>query len=253
MENGILKEDASYTIAGIYYDMFYSAIVVGTVGLIIGVLVMLFFKDRKAFVRPVSLWSFIAKLNYLYIPVCFAALFGLFGAVYSFQSKVDNLVDFSAETFMKSAEKALPSIDSMVLRLNPFSELKDEVYAVIQEGKPTKSYYINKILGGLSYHYVVMIANELGYPETVKGVQQMAKENNFSNPDEDLLRRIPNAAKSYYWVFFRGAYWDAFWSVFPYFLIPVAEYGLFRLISWIFRLSTPGKNPNLEAETSEFV
>ncbi|MCR9098978.1 MAG: hypothetical protein NXI25_03440 [bacterium] len=253
MENGILKEAASYTIAGIYYDMFYSAIIVGAVGLIVGGLVMLFLKDRKAFVRPVSLWTFIAKLNYLYIPVCFAALFGLFGAVYSFQSKVDNLVDFSSETFMKSGEKALPSVDSLAHRLNPLFELKDEIYAVVQEEKPTESYYINKILGGLSYHYVVMIAKELGYPETVEGVQQMAKENSFSNPDEALLRRIPKAAKSYYWVFFRGAYWDAFWRVFPYVLIPVAEYALYRLVSWVFRISTPGKNPNLEAETSEFV
>lgn len=253
MENGILKEGASYSIAGIYYDMFYSAIVVGAVGLIVGVLVMLFFKDRKAFIRPISLWTFIAKLNYLYIPACFAALFGLFGAVYSFQSNVDNLVDFSSETFMKSGEKALPVVDSLVHRLNPFSELKDEVYAVVQEEKPSESYYLNRILGSLSYHYVVMIANELGYPETVKGVQQMAKENNFSNPDEKLLRRLPEAAKSYYWVFFRGAYWDAFWSVFPYFLIPVGEYGLYRLVSWIFRKSTPGTGPNLEEEASEFV
>lgn len=253
MENGIIKEGASYSIVGIYYDMFYSAIVVGAVGLIVGVLVMLFFKDRKAFIRPNSLWTFIAKLNYLYIPACFAALFGLFGAVYSFQSNVDNLVDFSAETFMRSGEKALPAIDSMVHQLNTFSALEDEVYKYVQEVESTESYYLNRVFGYVTYHYTRMIANELGYPDTVEGVQQMAKENNFSDPDEELLRQMPEAAKSYYWVFFRRAYWDAFWTVFPYFLIPVGEYGLFRLVSWIFRKSAPGTDPNLEEETSEFV
>lgn len=253
MENGILKEGASYSLAGIYYDMFYSAIIVGAVGLIVGVLVMLFFKDRKAFIRPNSLWTFIAKLNYLYIPACFAVLFGLFGAVYSFQSKVDNLVDFSAETFMKSGEKALPSIDSMVHQLNTFSELEDEIYKFVQEGEPTESYYLNRVFGFVTYHYTSMLANELGYPYTVAGVQQMAKENNFSDPDEDLLLQIPIAAKSYYWVFFRRAYWDAFWTVFPYFLIPVGEYGLYRFVRWVFRKSPPDTGLNLEEKASEFV
>lgn len=253
MENGVLKEGASYSIAGIYYDMFYSAIIVGAVGLIVGVFVMLFFKDRKAFIRPNALWTFIAKLNYLYIPICFAVLFGLFGAVYSFQSKVDSLVDFSAETFMKSGERALPSVDSMVHQLNTFSELEDEIYRYVQERELTESYYLSRVFGFVVHHYTRMLANELGYPYTVAGVQQMAKENNFSNPDEDILRRIPEAAKSYYWVFFRSAYWDAFWTVFPYFLIPVGEYGLYRLVRWVFRISKPGTGPNLEEEASEFV
>jgi len=251
MENGILYEDASYSVAGIFYDMFYMGIIVGAVGLIFGVLVTLFFKDRGMFVRSNSTWSFIAKLNYLYIPVCFAALFGLVGAVYSFQYKVDNLVDFSEESFMRSGEKFLPAIDSLSHQFNTFSELEDEIYEAVREDSATDFYYLNKLVSLVVYHGIKMLTNELGYPDTVAGVQQMAEENNFSNPSEDLLRRLPEAANSYYWVFFRSAYWNAFWTVFPYFLIPVGEYGLFLLVVRVNR--TNGRKTDLEKDTPGYV
>jgi heme/copper-type cytochrome/quinol oxidase subunit 2 len=74
-----LYQEISGAISNFMYTWFFTFIGIGVLGLIIGIVVVVALEYRKMFERPNSFWGFLAKLNYIYTPVCFAALFGLLG------------------------------------------------------------------------------------------------------------------------------------------------------------------------------
>lgn len=225
-----LYQEISASISNLFHIWYYTVLIMGAFGLIAGIILVTILRHKKAFQRPYSLWTFVAKLNYLYTPACFAALFGLFGAIYGVQHRVDRLLDYSANSISASGTEMLPLIDTLAPHLNAAADLDDAIYGFLEK-ESSGGYFENQVLGFIIKHYTYMVLNELGYPSTVEGVRQMAQENNFKAPTEGLIQKLPSAAKAYCGVFFSRAYLNAFLEVLPYLLIPVAEFALFWLIS----------------------
>ena len=227
-----LYQEVSGSISEHFYVWCYTVLITGAIGLVLGIVLVAILRSKKAFQRPHSLWTLVAKLNYLYMPICFATLFGLFGAIYGIQNRVYSLVDFSTNSISALGTEMLPLIDTMAPNLNSFDDLKDAINRVVYE-EHSDDYYKYLMVSFIINHYTQMMLNELGYPSTVEGVRQMVQENNFEAPGEDLIQRLPNAAKSYYGIFFTRTYIDAFLALLPYLLIPIAEFTLFWLVSFL--------------------
>jgi hypothetical protein len=225
-----LTEMISDAVSYFFGVVFLTATGAGVIGLIAGIIAVIVMGRKGVFNRPYAAWTSFAKLNYIYTPVCFTVLFGLMGAIYGVQTQMDDWVDSSAWPITVVGEHVLPMVEFMSRGLNTYGDLDDAIYTYVDE--MFEGYgYLDRSFGFFFSHYIHMLLNEFGYPETVAGVQQMADAHSFTNPSTVTLQRLPSAVKSYYGVFFRKVYIDALWAVFPYFLIPAAEYVFFWFVS----------------------
>jgi len=201
----------------------------GIMGLITGIIVVVVLGRNGVFTRSFAAWTSFAKLNYIFIPVCFTVMLGLMGAIYGVQIQMDDWVDYTAMPITAIGKKALPVVQFMGAELSTYGELDDAIYDFADtmfEGHG----YLDRACGFFFNHYTHMLLNEFGYSETVAGLVQMANAHDFANPSPATIQRLPNAVKSYYGVAFREGYLHVFWMVFPYLLIPVVEYALFWFI-----------------------
>lgn len=224
-----LTEMISDAISYFFGVVFLTTAGAGIMGLITGIIVVVVLGRKGVFTRSFAAWTSFAKLNYLFIPVCFTVMFGLMGAIYGVQTQMDDWVDNAAMPITAVGENVLPMVGFMGRELNTYGELDDAIYTYVDE--MFEGYgYLDRTCGFFFSHYTHMLLNEFGYPETVAGLIQMANTHDFASPSPAAIQRLPNAVKSYYGVAFRDGYLHVFWMVLPYLLIPVGEYVLFRLI-----------------------
>ncbi len=241
MDTNWLYQIISNAVSAFFSETFFSSLGMGLVGLITGIITVIVLERRGMFSRPNTLWPFIAKLNYLYMPVCFAAMFAVSGAIYGIQSQAEDWIDYSAEPVIAFGEGVLPIVEKMGQDLSSHSDLDGALYLFADELFEEYG-FLDFTLGFIFKHGIHMLLEEFGYPETIDGVVKMSREHDFAEPTTATLQRIPNAIKSYLGVFFNKVYLHAFLSMFPYLLIPLAEYLLFQLISRV---------RNREEETSD--
>jgi hypothetical protein len=230
MDTNWLYQIISNAVSAFFSEIFFSSLGLGFFGLVTGIIVVIVLKRRGMLSRPNTMWSFVAKLNYLYLPVCFAGMFAVVGAIYGLQSQAEDWIDFSAGPVMAFGENALPVVEKMGHELSTRSDLDDALYLFADEFFEDYG-VLDFTLGFVFKHCIHMLLGEFGYPETVAGLIQMSQEHNFAAPTAETLQRIPDAVKSYSGVFFNKVYLNVFFSMFPYLLIPIAEYILFLLIT----------------------
>jgi len=221
-----LYQEISGALSAFMYTWFFTFIGIGVLGLIIGIVIVVALEYRKMFERPNPFWGFLAKLNYIYTPVCFAALFGLVGAIYGIQAQADRWIDYSVEPIIASGKEMLPVLHTIAPRLDASADLDDAVYRLMEDGYQG-SYVEKKILSFVINHYSYMVLHGLDYPRTVSGLRQLARDHQLEESDSQLLQQLPGAFKSYYGIFFNGLYKKAVLDLLPYLLIPVAEFMLF--------------------------
>ncbi|MBV6655912.1 MAG: hypothetical protein KI786_19220 [Mameliella sp.] len=230
MDLNWLYQTASNAISTIFSEIFFTSLGMSFLGLVSGIIVIVVLRRKGVFSRPNMFWSFLAKLNYLFIPVCFTALFGVLGGIYGLQSQTEEWIDYSAQPVMAFGEQILPVVGEMGEELSAYSNL-DEAISGFSEANLNQGGFFDFTIGYMLNHGIHMLLEEFGYPETVSGIIQMTKENNFSEPAAATLQRIPEAVKSYHGVFFQKIYLTTILAFVPYLLIPIAEYALFLIIS----------------------
>lgn len=84
------------------------------IGFVSGLCLIIAAKKNGWFKRNNVFWSFIARLNYVYIPVLFLALGGFFGAVRGIHKISGNFIDTSTQPIVAYAQGYLPQIQDFV-------------------------------------------------------------------------------------------------------------------------------------------
>ena len=239
MDLNWLYQLVSNAISAIFGEIIFTSLCMSFLGLVSGIIVVVVLRRKGVFSRPNMLWSSLAKLNYLFIPVCFTALFGVTGGIFGIQSQTEEWIDYSSKPVIAFGEQILPVVGKMGEELSAYSNLDEAIYG-FSEANLNQNGFFDFALGYIFNHGIHMLLEEFGYPETIGGIIQMTEEQNFSEPAAATLQRIPEAVKSYHGAFFQKIYLQTILVFFPYLLIPIAEYILFLMISRV-----KHKNPGI--------
>jgi hypothetical protein len=236
------------------WSIFSNGLLFGFIGLCGGIALVVFMSKRKLFKRSHSLWTFVAKLNYVYTPICLALLMAAMGVIFGAQKQVNRWIDSTTQPIVTYSTVILPTLASLDEQLDRSLTLEE---MVIQEFgmNEEEAGYKGQAYNRFNTVYVKAILAELGYPLEIDGLIRMLREKDLSQVSAASLQGIPVSIKRYCGSYFWAGYvW--IWMVFlPFLLIPVGELLIFLIVDRhtpkMVEVEPPFPGPdlpNLEAE-----
>lgn len=226
--NWLLQEISSHA-----YDFLWSCIntslFFGVIGLAAGIFLIVKGRRRNLFSRPNGFWTFIAKLNYVYTPVCLMLFLGFLGIIFGAQRQVNRWIDDTAEPIIAHATTMLPTIQEMGRHLDRSLTLEEMIHQEVSKEGASGGYQ-GRAYNELNTIYIKAFLAELGYPLEIDGFIRMLREQELSQLNASVLRRIPKAIKQYCGYYFWKGYKGVWLSFLPFLLAPIAELLIYKLV-----------------------
>jgi len=222
LENGLSHISSAFT------NFFLYGFLASMAGLALSIFLIKAGNTMHLFERSNGLWTFIAKLNYLVLPLSFSLFFGFTGGVWGVHSAAENYIDESTAPLIDHATAFLPDFQDFV-KTNP------QAYASMDDAvKAYKIHLKRKSIKESSYSNMnVWIAEAAvesfgGRSEVVAPVVALAQINpqNIQRKDLTILPMGLKAVCSF-WMF--PIYWAVFIPFFNVMLFVLGELFLYRL------------------------
>lgn len=187
-------------------------------------------KKLNLFQRSNGLWTFVAKLNYLAMPIAFMLFFGFTGGIYGVQSAMNNYIDKTTEPIINYATTFLPEFHDFV-KQNPNLYQTVDAAVVAFEKSPTISREVKvaqSSFGGLAVMVVEGLLESFGKKAT--GVAPLAalSQIDINNIKRKDLNILPLSLKSIFSFWMLPVYWAVFVPFSFYLLIAGVELFLYR-------------------------
>jgi hypothetical protein len=215
------------------WDFISSGLLCGLIGLIVGIILVWFWNKRKAFDRSNMVWSFLAKINLIYIPILFTILFGAFASVFSIQNTANKWIGGSVSSIQEYAVQYVPEVEKITTKLIASTEKTEEVF----RAKITERAGLSNNSMGQAFFYwlnrnvISFMLSKLGYSDDINGLIKMVEEKKIKELNARFFDGISSVLQDrLVGSFFGGIYISLFWAFFPFILIPVGEYLLFILL-----------------------
>jgi len=202
----------------------------GLLGFVIGVFLVFFLRRKGLMKRPNSLWKLIVKLQYIFIPILLAFIFGSVGATNSVHTMINQWVDNSTLELNEYSKNYVPEIQLISERLSTSAtntdgkvkELILESSGLAENAMAQNFYYaVNRQIIGYSLEY-------LGLANNVEGLKELSKPENASKLSEISFSSLSKYLKSsLIGPYVSGFYWSIAIFFIPFLLISLGEFVLF--------------------------
>jgi len=199
-------------------------------GFIIGLVLVIYGGKKNIFKRSNGFWSFIAGLNYVYIPVLLTILGGFMGTVGGAHKIAGNFIDVSTQPIVEYAQGYLPEIQNFVNTQIGASRGQD-----IQVEELIAMHMTNDLdLEADSYEYQAMykineavMGTYLTFADVPGSIGDL-RTMDLTNMPPEVFYVLPDTLHEVCDGFFLFKYWGVFLMFLPFIMISVLEYFIHR-------------------------
>ncbi len=214
-------------------------IVAAVLGLLIAIGLLIAGHRNGVFERRFRLWTILARIHFIYLPLLFVAGFGALGGVLGAHTVARRWIDATAQPVIDYAREYVPRAQAYIneaLELNPGSRITaEEVVAgtMAREMAPESRGVLRAALFQLDLAIIRHFVDEALEDEDPSAVATTLRELDVSSLDAAVLGILPLSLKRVALGFFLPYYVIVFTVAVPLALIPLAEFGLHLGVGWV--------------------
>lgn len=204
-------------------------------GFIIGLVIVIYGGKKKVFRRSNGFWSFIAGLNYIYIPVLLTVLGGFLGTVGGAHKLSGNFINSSTQPIVEYAQGYLPEIQNFVntqLGANKGQDIQIEELIAMHltndlnlDANSYEYQAVNEINQAIMGTYLTFA----DVPESISGLRTM----DLTNMSPDVFYVLPDTLHEVCDGFFFFKYIGVLVMFLPFIMISVLEYFIHRFFGTV--------------------
>ena len=230
-----LVEAITNQIAQALWAVIGQAILFAVLGLVGGIVLVVIAGRRKWMKRPNTAWSFLAGLNYVYIPILLMLLGGVMGGVHGAHSASGRFIDTASAPFIAYGEQYANHFQQYASSLSQISNVSlDEIIAeeASLRGGFAPGGYEFEIATMFNMAIIGAVLDEMGIPIEVRNPATIIESMRSTAVNAGYLNRLPIALHSYCDAFFWMKYQFFLLAFFPFLLVPIVEgviYAAYRL------------------------
>jgi len=209
--------------------VFYSCLG-GVAGLIFGVLIIRWARKKRIFIRNNSIWTFLAKSNYILLPLSLSLLGITQGGIYGVHTTANGWIDQTSRPIIDYAEQYIPSMQQFCnayILDNPGGTIKEAVRA----HNPKAS---SGMTGKAAITFNTMMLGaflDITTPVGAEAIEPVAliSQIDIHKLDRKIFEVIPASMKVYSGYHF-GLFYVTFFIPFGYyFLFLISEFILYKV------------------------
>ena len=227
--------DIANLISGLIGSIFLNGLIGAVLGLVIGIIAIVKCRKMGVFNRTNGLWSFVAKCNYVLLPIALLLIGMTQGGIYGAHNTAEEWIEKTTTPIIDYAESYLPQLQSFVNQniLNEPGSVGSIKEAVIAHN-PSAA---NGLKGSVMTSFNVFLLSSFLDVASPKTTGEMAEplillsQVDLRKLDRNVFEILPagmRAATSFY---FAGIYWVCFAPFGMYLLVMLSEIALFRFIT----------------------
>ncbi|MFT5765778.1 MAG: hypothetical protein ACI8X3_003215 [Saprospiraceae bacterium] len=232
--NAFFDTIASYIWSGLF-NIIGQGVLFAFLGLIIAILFINVGRRQKWFSRSFSLWTFVAKLNYIFLPVLFMVFGGTVGVLNGVHATAGNIIDDTSEELVDYSEVYITDFQKYLNSI-PIEETGGSIADWVKAHLETipNLNWISKIIGlALNTGLVKACMAALGIPDSLNDPSVLADLLDSEELAIFLVSIPSNALHTecdiIFWGFFIGMF-----SVFtPFFMLSIYEFILHFIVTLI--------------------
>ena len=202
------------------------------IGLVTAIILISFGRRRKWFNRSFGLWTFVAKLNYLYLPVLFLVFGGAAGLLSGVHSAAGDIVDAASGEFVRYGQQTMTELQEFVVHSNieiAGMTAEDLVNAHLKT-KTELGFFATLVARACNLMFIRHCFKKMGATEALNDPFAMGQA--FSSADlTTAILSIPSMAAHAQLDYVFIGFFMAMCSMFSFFFfLPMAEFGLHILV-----------------------
>ncbi len=208
-------------------------ILFAAIGLVTAILFINYGRRRRWFNRSFGLWTFVAKLNYLYLPVLFVVFGGSAGILSGVHSAAGDIVDAASGEFIKHGQETMMQIQDMVVhsKIEIAGMTAQDLVDAHLKAQDNLGYFSGIVVRACNMMFVRHCFKKMGATEALNdpfAMGQAFSSNNFTTAVLSIPSMAVHAHLDYIFIGFFMAMCAAFST---FFFLPLAEFGLHLLVS----------------------
>ncbi|WP_420129722.1 hypothetical protein [Longimicrobium sp.] len=216
------------TVANGLWKATLTAIVFGAGGLALGVGLVVFAGRRGMLRRDPRPWGWVARMNYVYVPVVLMLLCASLGSVYSAHRVVRTAIDRTTDPAISYARSYLPALQTALNEKlgKPRGSVAtvETLVAEQMSGERVRNPLVRQALYRLNLALVHHALDQVQVPDGARGAVNALRHADLTDLDAQSFQSLPRALHGAANSFFFAKYLFV-WTLFaPFLLIPVAEH-----------------------------
>lgn len=204
------------------------AAVFGAAGLALGVAMVVFAGRRGMLRRDLRPWGWVARMNYVYVPVVLMLLCASLGSVYGAHRVVRTAIDRSTDpaiSYARSHLSALQTALNETLGKHRGSEATVETLVAGQmSSERVRDPLVRQALYRLNLALVHHALDQVQVPDGARGAVNALRHADLTELDTRSFQSLPRALHGAANSFFFAKYLFVWMLFAPFLLIPVAEH-----------------------------
>lgn len=221
-----LTNEISNIFSSLVWSAFTWASIFGLLGFISSIFMVRFLNKRGYFQRANKVWTFVAKINLVYLPLILPIYFAAMGAIFGVHQTTNTWIEKTTEPVAAYAVAFVPAIQELGTHLNTQLTLEEALTQELAKGQiVTSNSWEQEMQTQYNNAIVTTLLDEFGYPHEVDGLIRLLREQNLSELNASFFASIPSAIQDYCGYYFWMAYGYVWAVFFPFFLISLAEFG----------------------------
>ncbi|MEM7656001.1 MAG: hypothetical protein AAF399_07720 [Bacteroidota bacterium] len=217
-------------------------------GFLIGILLVIIAGKKRWLKRPMKLWTFVAGLNYVYLPILFGVIGGCLGVVKGIHATVDRYIDVVSEPAITYAAEYTGAVIAWLPEADWSEEedvsvdvwITDQMAAQMDVEKDSYQYALATTINRSILHAAM---DSYGVPREINHPMELYRACQRQEVRESMFGQVPVllhvACARFFWTKYLMV-----WAIFvPFLIIPLAEFLLFLMVS-LFRKAPPASPPD---------
>ncbi len=225
-----LFENLLFTVNSAITNFFLYGFLASMIGLVLGIVLIKKGRKRNLFLRSNGLWTFLAKLNYIALPVAFMVYFGFIGGIYGVHTSVETYIDDATTPIINYATTFLPEFQQFVEHNpNQYASIDQALEAFEKQPSNSRSrQQAEASFGGMNVMIVEGFLEAIGKRADIAAPVIAISQVDPNNIKRSDLELIPLSVKSVlsYWLI--PIYWAVCVPFFSFMFIVLAEIYLYR-------------------------
>ncbi len=227
-----LTEQVIALAAGIGGNFLYDGFWYGMLGVLLGILLVLFLRKRGLMRRPNLLWGWLTKLQYLFIPLLLGALVGTFASISSVRSTLDSWVEGSTTELKNYAESYIPEVERIAGAMAASGNTSEKALRqqILGTGGAPDNSVARTFFYSVNRKIIGYFLNTMGLEDNAGSVSELAEPGYLTRLNQASLNSMSTYVKSGLIApYANGAYWILIIFFIPFLLISLVDFVLLMI------------------------
>lgn len=229
--------------AGGFWKATLTTLVFGALGFALGAALVVYAGRRGLLRRDVRPWGWVARMNYVYVPVLLGLLCGSLGTVFATHRVVRTAIDRASDPAISYARSYLPALQAALNeklgRARGSGTTVETLVAEQMPGEGLRNPLLREAVYRMNLALVHHALNQVQVPEGAAGPLDALRHADLTSLDQRAFQSLPRALHGAANSFFYAKYMVVWMLFAPFLLIPVAEYAAHAGWRWHRRRSAP--------------